>query len=179
MFKNRTRKCLIVIVFIVKSSVLQAVVPNLDLIDSITAVTLPKASYDISLTIYAEGSLLTKALIGLHDNFYLGVSFDAGSVIGHKEIKPNIPGVVAKIKFTDGWDSFPLLIAMGYDSFYTGNNGKVEGDPNPFDRVIYGPYFAFSKTDLSFWFRTTYSHRSKNASSAQLFAGGYGHVYWH
>ena len=142
-------KCLLkkyfVIFFIIKSNALSAVVPNLDLIDSVTAVTLPQASYDISLTFYTSGSLLMKALIGLHDNFYLGASFDIESVIGNKKIKPNIPGVIAKIKFTDGWDSFPILIAIGYDSFYLGNNDKIKANLNSFKRVVYGPYLALSK----------------------------------
>ena len=122
-----------------------AVVPNIDLIDSITAVTIPRASYDIGLTAYDNGSLQIKAILGLHDNIYLGVSFDTGNLIGSGTIIPNIPGVIAKFKLTDGWDSFPLLIALGYDSFYIGDNGKTLSNPNPFDRIIYGPYVAVSR----------------------------------
>lgn len=121
-----------------------SIIPNLDLIDTPTAVTLPRATYDVSFWGYDDGGILTKAALGLHDNIYLGVSFDIEKAIGDGEAKMNIPGVVAKLKFTDGWETFPILIAMGYDSFYTGAAGKSVSD-NPFDRVIYGPYGVITK----------------------------------
>ena len=37
-------------------------------------------------------------------------------------IQANIPGVIAKIKFIDGIGSFPIFIAVGYDSFYVGES---------------------------------------------------------
>ncbi|RME88478.1 MAG: hypothetical protein D6767_10080 [Candidatus Hydrogenedentota bacterium] len=121
-----------------------AIVPNLDMVDTPTAVTLPRATYDVSFWAYNDGGILSKAAIGLHDNIYLGVSFDVEKAIGNKPARMNIPGVVAKVKFTDGWQQFPILIAMGYDSFYTGSEGKQQSD-NPFDRVIYGPYAVITK----------------------------------
>ena len=127
-----------------------AVVPNLDLIDSITAVTLPRASYDIGITAYDNGSVQTKAIIGLHDNFYLGVSFDVQSLIGHEKIIANIPGVIAKLKLTDGWEGFPVLMAVGYDAFYLGDEGKTGTSRNPFNRVIYGPYAVLSRPIFMF-----------------------------
>ena len=139
------RKYIIIALLIAKSSNIQAVVPNLDLVDSITAITLPRAGYDVSLTAYTEGSLLIKALIGLHDNFYLGASFDIEALVGNKQLKFNIPGVIAKLKFTDGWKDFPILIALGYDSFYLGEEGKIKNAENPFNRLIYGPYFVITK----------------------------------
>ena len=124
---------------------LSAAVPNLDLIDSVTAVTLPRASYDIALTAYANGSLQMKAILALHDNIYLGASFDTENIIGNGDVQVHIPGVVAKFKLTDGWQSFPLLVAFGYDSFYLGDHGKVENSPNLLARIIYGPYMVLSK----------------------------------
>ncbi len=121
------------------------IVPNLDLIDSITAVTIPRASYDIGLTAHDNGSLQIKAILGLHDNIYIGASFNMENLIGGGIITPNIPGVIAKFKITDGWKNFPLLIAIGYDSFYIGQNGKTSSSSNPFDRIIYGPYIAVSR----------------------------------
>ena len=124
---------------------LSAAVPNLDLVDSVTAVTLPRASYDIALTAYANGSMQMKAILALHDNFYLGASFDTENIIGNGDVQVHIPGVIAKLKLTNGWESFPLLVAFGYDSFYLGDNGRVEDNPNPLARIIYGPYVALSK----------------------------------
>ena len=122
-----------------------AIVPNLDIIDSITAVTLPSANYDIALSTYANGSLQIKAVLGLHNNIYLGASFDAKNLIGNSTIQVNIPGVIVKFKLTDGWESFPLLIAFGYDSFYSGKNQKILGSLSLLDSIIYGPYIAISR----------------------------------
>ena len=121
-----------------------AMVPQLDLIDSITAVTLPQGAYDLSVSAYTAGGILMKTVIGLHDNVYLGASFDIEHLIGDERIRFNVPGVVAKIKLTEGWDSFPMLVSIGYDSFYTGNEGKAVSE-NPLNRVIYGPYISITK----------------------------------
>ena len=129
-----------------------AVVPNLDLIDSITAVTLPRASYDIGITAYDSGSIQKKAILGLHDNIYLGASFAIENLIGSETVAVNIPGVIAKFKLTDGWERFPVLMAVGYDSFYLGDEGKINTNTNvkPFNRVIYGPYIALSRPVFMF-----------------------------
>ena len=79
---SRKKCCYIIAVLLLTPALLRPAIPNLDLIDSITAVTLPRASYDISLTAYANGSLLTKAILGLHDNIYLGASFDVEGLVG-------------------------------------------------------------------------------------------------
>ncbi len=119
--------------------------PNVDTIDTPTAVTLPRASYAVGLWGYNDGGILTKAIVGIHDQIYFGVSFDVENAIGSQQAQFNVPGVIAKIKFTDGWAEMPFLIAAGYDSFYSGKNGKIEGADNPFARVIYGPYAVVTK----------------------------------
>ena len=134
-----------IILLVTGFTTLRAEVPNVDTIDTPTAVTLPRASWNVGIWGYNNGGLLTKAIIGLHDNIYLGTSFDVESAIGDKSAKLNIPGVLAKIKLTDGWVDNPLLLAIGYDAFYSGNSGKIANSDNPFDRVIYGPYFAMTR----------------------------------
>ncbi len=130
-----------------RGSLRHVVVPTLDMVDTPTAVTLPRGAYVVSFWAYNNGGLLTKAQLGLHDNIYLGASFDVENVIGENEMRMNIPGVIARVKFTDGWKRFPILVAMGYDSFYAGMTGKVQEavSGNPFNRMIYGPYFAVTK----------------------------------
>ncbi len=87
----------------------------------------------------------TRPSLGLLDKFFLGASFDIQNFIGKDTPEPNVPGVIAKIKFTDGWESFPISFAVGYDSFYIGEQGKRENDENKLNRMIYGPYFVITK----------------------------------
>jgi len=117
-------------------------------IDSPTAFTIAQGTYKVSLLEYDNGGMEFKTFLGLHDIVYLGVSLDVQSAIGRDEPQFNVPGVIAKIKFTDGHESFPIAIAAGYDSFYTGYEGLEEDDDedekNDLNRVIYGPYFVFT-----------------------------------
>jgi hypothetical protein len=99
----------------------------------------------VSLLEYDNGGMELKTIIGLHDILYLGVSFDVQNAIGKDDPKPNVPGVIARLKFTDGWEEWPISIAAGYDSFFIGEQGKRENVHNPLDRMIYGPYLAITK----------------------------------
>ena len=120
--------------------------PNLRTVDSPTAVTLPRASYGLLFAGYTGGGLLSQAVFAVHDNIYLGVSWNIDNLIGHENIKVNIPGASVKFKLTDGWKKFPLLIAIGYDYFYGGKDGRTSTNKhNPFNEVIYGPYLVFTK----------------------------------
>ncbi|HEY1406378.1 MAG TPA: hypothetical protein VF857_07200 [Spirochaetota bacterium] len=115
-------------------------------IDTPTAYTIGRGTYNLSLWGYDQGGVEFKAYIGLHDYFYLGASFDVEHAIGKEKPHANIPGVVAKIKFTDGWETFPISVAIGYDSFYIGTPGKYKDDDNDAaNRMIYGPYFVITK----------------------------------
>ncbi len=124
-------------------------------IDTPTAFTLPRGSYQFSILAYDEGGVEFKTIIGLHDNIFLGVSFDMEHAIGKDKPDPNVPGVIARVKLTDGWQRFPISLAFGYDSFYLGSVGKVEDSgnneeydvdkDNNLNRMIYGPYFVITK----------------------------------
>jgi hypothetical protein len=128
---------------------------NLVEIDTPTAYTLTRGTYQVSVLGYDRGGVELKTLIGLHDNVFLGVSFDVQNAIGKERTEPNVPGVVAKIKFTDGWERFPISVAVGYDSFYIGQQGRVylneteqnqdNYSDNELNRMIYGPYFVITK----------------------------------
>jgi hypothetical protein len=118
---------------------------NLDLIDTPTAETLMRGNFSFIFTGYNHGGILNKGLVGLHDQFYLGVSFDVERAIGQEEPKFNIPGAIAKFKVTDGSEAFPFKFAFGYDSFYAGVPGKTNNNQNPYARTLYGPYAVFSR----------------------------------
>jgi hypothetical protein len=136
-------------------------------IDTPTAFTIPRGTYQLGLLAYDSGGLELKTVVGLTDMFYMGISFDMEHAVGREEPKPNIPGVIAKFKITDGPESFPVSLALGYDSFYMGATGKVtetvttessgsvldgsgtetttKTTTDPLNRMIYGPYFVITK----------------------------------
>jgi hypothetical protein len=113
-------------------------------IDTPTAYTLDRGMYQVKFLGYDNGGVELKALIGLHDILFLGASFDMQSLIGKDDSEPNVPGVIARLKITDGWPELPLSIAVGYDSFYIGSVGKTENSYNRLNRMIYGPYLVFT-----------------------------------
>ncbi|MDH4263001.1 MAG: hypothetical protein OEV78_08160 [Spirochaetia bacterium] len=119
--------------------------PLLDEIDTPTGSTLSRGGFDVSLWGYNNGGIFTRALMGVHDNILLGVSFDVQHVIGSDPIVFNIPGVVAKVKVTDGWEDFPMLLAFGYDAFYANETLNLSNISWKSMRMVYGPYVVFSK----------------------------------
>jgi hypothetical protein len=123
---------------------LEAAVPLIDAVNTQTAVTLKRGEFDVAVSAYDGGGLLNRNILGVHDNVYLGVAFDAENAIGENNAKFNIPGVLGKVKITDGWQDFPILLAVGYDAFYAGRRGKAQNE-NPYNRMILGPYFTVTK----------------------------------
>lgn len=121
-----------------------AAMPPVDAVNTHTAVTLKRGEFNVAGTLYDGGGIMNRNILGVHDNIYLGVAFDAENAIGENSAKFNIPGVLAKAKLTDGWADFPILLAIGYDAFYAGSRGKVQTD-NPYNRMIFGPYFTITK----------------------------------
>ncbi|PKL18327.1 MAG: hypothetical protein CVV49_06390 [Spirochaetae bacterium HGW-Spirochaetae-5] len=113
-------------------------------IDTPTAFTIAKGTYKVSFLEYDNGGMEFKTFLGLHDIFYLGVSLDVQSAIGRDDPQFNVPGVIGKVKFNDGWEVFPIALAAGYDSFYVGYDGVEENPENEMNRVIYGPYFVLT-----------------------------------
>jgi hypothetical protein len=113
-------------------------------IDTPTAFTIARGTYKVSFLEYDNGGMEFKTFLGLHDIFYLGVSLDVQSAIGRDDPQFNVPGVIGKVKFNDGWDAFPIALAAGYDSFYVGYDGVEDNPENEMNRVIYGPYFVMT-----------------------------------
>jgi len=143
-YKSALFSLFLVSVSIANLSAQQAIHASAE-IDTPTAYTITRGTYALSLFGYDQGGLELKAFIGLSDYIYLGVSSDIEHAIGKEPPLFNVPGVVAKVKFTDGWESFPISIAAGYDSFYIGTPGKKENSSNDLNRMMYGPFFVITK----------------------------------
>jgi len=115
-------------------------------IDTPTAFTAERGNYDVSLLAYDRGSVEFKAFVGLASFAHLGVSCDVQSAIGKDRMMANIPGVTGKIKFTDGWENWPISVAVGYDSFFVPwHHYLYAAGRNPHNRTIFGPYAAVTK----------------------------------
>ena len=123
---------------------LAGVMPNLESVQTQTAVTLPQRDYHLDFRMYENGGIYSRVAIGLLENFMVGLSSDIENALGQKSPRMNVPGIIAKLKFTNGFDRFPILISAGYDSFYIGSLGKIETTGSS-SRMIYGPYFAITK----------------------------------
>lgn len=139
---------ILVILFVITCSLplfAQYYIRNTTVIDTPSAYTIARGTYQVSFLGYDNGGVELKSFIGLHDNFFMGVSVDMQNAIGKDDIEPNVPGVIAKLKFTDGWEMFPISFAIGYDSFYIGQEGKTYNATNELNRMIYGPYAVITK----------------------------------
>lgn len=139
------RYIFLALIFAMYASTVSAQLKSTMVVDTPTAYTIGRGTYQLSCVGYDGGGMELKTFIGLHDNVFLGVSFDVQHALGQENPEPNIPGVVARVKFTDGWEAFPLSIAIGYDSFYLGENGSVKNPDNELNHMIYGPYLVFSR----------------------------------
>lgn len=116
------------------------------------AFTLPRGAFDLSMLAYDRGGIEMKALVGVHDAIFIGVSLDVDHAVGKEKTDANVPSVAARIKLTDGWESFPISLSLGYDSFYVGSLGKVESSTlrneysaSKYNRKICGPYAVLTK----------------------------------
>ena len=135
----------IIILLIILPTLLSANAKQTMVMNTPTAFTIPKGTFHLSFLGYDQGGMEFKTFLGLHNIFYLGVSLDVQSALGRDKPEFNVPGVIAKLKFTDGAKKFPIAIAAGYDSFFVGYDGVVEENPkNELDRVIYGPFLVFT-----------------------------------
>ncbi|MCU0847303.1 MAG: hypothetical protein MUD12_05395 [Spirochaetes bacterium] len=128
--------------------------PNV--IDTPTAFTIGRGTYEFNFLGYDNGGVNFKTFVGLHDAMFLGASTDIQNLIGKDKPRFNIPGVVTKIKFTDGTENFPIGIAIGYDSFYIGKDGKVYDTIDKKKGFLFPPYYGYK------YLRKKYSSKSKN-----------------
>ena len=111
------------------------------LINTPTAYTLPRASYNFKVFAHDRGGIEVKTFVGVHDNIYFGLSFDTKQALGGATMRPQIPGVVAKLKLVDGFLYVPA-IAVGYDSFYEAKNRAIVKADSSYQKLMNGPNFV-------------------------------------
>ena len=108
--------------------------PPLDLVSIPTSGTLPRGSYTIEGLLTKNGGLVPKIMIGLNNNFTLGMSFGVQNFIGEEKLGKNkdVPEVHLKYRVFEETESGPAFL-IGIDT---------QG---------FGPYIesAYYKTGLS------------------------------
>ena len=91
--------------------------PPLDLVSIPTSGTLPRGAYTIEGLLTKNGGLVPRIMIGLNDNFTLGMSFGLQNFIGEDKLEKNkdIPEVHLKYRAFEETDSSPAIL-FGIDT---------------------------------------------------------------
>ncbi len=102
-----------------------------------TAVVSDQGAYAFEFNFYNNGGVQGKAGLAISSFFELGVIEYIDGLIGKEKVTFNVPGVFAKIKFTDNavekWN-----FSFGYDALYSGSFSEYADKR-------YGVYGVFSK----------------------------------
>tara|TARA_B100001142_G_scaffold87782_2_gene89532 strand:- start:5314 stop:6159 length:846 start_codon:yes stop_codon:yes gene_type:complete len=137
--------------------------PPLDLVSIPTSGTLPRGSYTIEGLLTKNGGLVPKIMIGLNDNFSLGVSFGIQNFIGESKLEKNkdIPEFHLKYRVFEESASKPaFLVGIDTQGFgpYIENadykTGAIDNEGNPvletreinrYEQKAWGIYAVASK----------------------------------
>jgi len=86
------------------------------LIDTPTAGTLTRGSYDVTLRLYPQGGVIASVGIGLSSRLLLGLSYGGENVIGEGKVNWNPdPGVQLRYRLIDENIALPAIV-LGFDS---------------------------------------------------------------
>ena len=137
--------------------------PPLDLVSIPTSGTLPRGSYTIEGLLTKNGGLVPKIMIGLNDNFSLGVSFGIQNFIGESKLEKNkdIPEFHLKYRVFEESASKPAFLVgidtQGFGPYIENADYKTgvtdnEGNPvletreiNRYEQKAWGIYAVASK----------------------------------
>lgn len=121
-------------------------VPARSIVDLPNASTLPNASFDIAMRIFAEGGLLAGINVGLNERFMIGISYGGVNVIGKGDVDWHpFAGATARYRLLE--ESFSLPgIAIGFDSQ---GHGAYVDSVKRFERKSPG-FFAVSSKNYRF-----------------------------
>jgi len=97
------------------------------MVDFPTAAVLPRASFDVELTAFSQGGIVSMINIGLHNRFMLGISFGGIGILGNDKADWNErPEYLVKVHLIDETQAFPA-VAVGFESQGTGEwNSDLE-----------------------------------------------------
>ena len=122
--------------------------PPVNLVSIPTAGTMPKGYFSFENIFMNEGSIVPKFMIGITDNFMLGISFGISNFIGDGNIKKNrsYPEVQIKYRIFDETDKMPAML-VGIDTQGRGNffDEHSSISLNRYEQKSYGLYFVISR----------------------------------
>ena len=133
--------------------------PPTNLVSIPTAGTMPKGFYSFENVFMNGGSIITKFMIGITDNFTLGMSFGVSNFIGNGDMKKfkSYPEVQIKYRLFDETSSVPAIV-LGIDTQGRGEfhekylpNSQLGLSQvlNRYDQKSYGLYLAISRNFLA------------------------------
>ena len=121
--------------------------PPVNLVSIPTAGTMPKGYFSFENVFMNEGSIVPKFMIGITDNFMLGMSFGISHFIGSGDIEQfrSYPEVQIKYRLFDETEKIPAIV-LGIDTQGRGEFTEVESitDEDEFleDGVTPNPSFG-------------------------------------
>jgi len=131
--------------------------PPVSLVSIPTAGTMPEGYFSFENVFMNQGSIVPKFLIGITDNFMIGMSFGISNFIGNGDIKKfkSYPEVQMKYRLFDETETIPGIVigidTQGRGEFYekyappVDSPGLVEKTLNRYDQKSYGFYIAMSR----------------------------------
>ena len=140
--------------------------PPVSLVSIPTAGTMPKGYFSFENIFMNQGSIVPKFMIGITDNFMLGMSFGISRFIGNGDIEKfkSYPEVQIKYRLFDETEKIPAIV-MGIDTQGRGEftekenvciddgYGSVDCEEyilNRYDQKSYGFYVAMSRNFSAF-----------------------------
>ncbi len=126
-------------------------------INNPNAQTEKEKSLALSFMTYDQGGVQNKILISLFDQLDLGFSWSIHRAIGDSTPEFNAPGPVVKWKITEGSNSFPIFISLGYDAFFAQANlfqgdTSIESTESHINDIYFGPFLVITKPIYLFEF---------------------------
>ena len=131
--------------------------PPVNLVSIPTAGTMPKGYFSFENVFMNEGSIVPKFMIGITDNFMLGMSFGISHFIGSGDIEKfrSYPEVQIKYRLFDETEKIPAIV-LGIDTQGRGEFTEIESTTNEdgeeedlilnrYDQKSYGFYIAMSR----------------------------------
>ena len=117
--------------------------PPLDLITIPTSGTLPKGTFSLETLLMNNGGILPKFLLGITDNFTLGMSFGVQKFIGTGDFSKNknAPEIYLKYRLYEETETMPA-ISIGMD---TQGRGQYIDSKERYEKKALGVYCVLSR----------------------------------
>ena len=125
--------------------------PPLELVTIPTAGTLPKGSYTLETLLMKDGGLQPKLLIGMSENFSIGLSYGVQDFISEKKpsINKPMPEIQIKYRLYTETTSMPAIVVgldtQGKGRFISRENIQGMSDFQRYEQKAWGIYIVASK----------------------------------